>query len=317
MNTDTNIVIADESALFFYMHISSPRQIGAMPTWDTPLSKSLVGPPDFSSFNANHPLYGGVPIVVLVGAKDARRRTRRVVCRACFPDLPLGSFLKIREGLYVVSPELAFARMGNHMSEFQLAEVGMNLCGRYYINHDSGKINDRADYIATPERLGEFLTQMPSFRGSRKASAALRWVTPNSGSPAETKMKLQYCTPFWAGGLALPFTHMNFDVKSGKLSSLLTQDDFCIDLVNPELKVGMEYDGENSHLDASKDKRRLNELRTLGYELFPIDRSILYDPDATYRSGMQIRKYLGLRSRFPKNWEHRYASLRKELGLPV
>lgn len=313
----SNIIIADESALFFYEHIPSFEFCRATTTRVDPLSRSACCSEDFFGFNTEHPLYGGTPISVLVNEKSARRRSKIVTTRYCSDELPEGSFYKLRDGLYLASPELVFARMGNHVSETRLAEIGLNLCARYYKNLDTGKIDDRQVLLTTPGRIEKYLKKAPRIRGFAKAREALRWVIGNSGSPAESKMKLQFGNPRWTGGLGLPFTHMNYDVSAGRLANLTEQNDFCIDYVNPVLKVGLEYDGEESHLDSGKDKRRRNALEALGWHVFPIDKSVLYNAEATKQAGLQIAKYLGLRIRFPKNWDERYEHLRKELRLPV
>ena len=117
--------------------------------------------------------------------------------------------------------------------------------------------------------------------------------------------------------MGLPFTHLNYDVRAGRLAKLTEQNEFCIDFVNPELKFGMEYDGEESHLNPSKDKRRINALDGLGWRVFPIDKTVLYNPLATKEVGLQIAHALGLRLRFSECWQDRFEQLRKELELPV
>ena len=317
MAKKSNIIISDESALFFYEHIPSLEFCRAVAVRNNPLSHSACCSEDFFSFNADHPLYGGVPVSVLVNEKSARRRSKVVSARYCHSDLPAGSFYKLRDNLYLASPELVFARMGNHVSEIRLAEIGLNLCGRYYKNLDTGEIDDRRHLLATPERIRKYLEKAPNMRGLGIAREALRWVIGNSGSPAESKMKLQFGNPRWTGSLGLPFTHMNYDVSAGRLANLTEQNEFCIDYVNPVLKVGLEYDGEESHLDSGKDKRRRNALEALGWHVFPIDKSVLYNAEATKQAGLQIAKYLGLRIRFPKDWDEKYEHLRRELHLPV
>lgn len=317
MAKNRNIIIADESALFFYEHIPSVSQCGAKAAHGNPLSHCACCGEDFGHFNANHPLYGGAPVSVLVSSASARRQSANVASRYCSNDLPSGSFLKLREGLYLASPELVFVRMSNLVSEVRLAEIGLNLCGRYYINLDTGDIDDRLEFLTTPARISRYLDKTPDLRGSVKARKALRWVKGNSGSPAESKMVIQFGNPLWSGGFGLPFTHLNYDVSAGRLANLTEQDDFCIDYVNPRLKQGLEYDGKDAHQDASKDKRRRNALEGLGWHVFPIDKSVLYNAEATKQAGMQIARHLGIRLQFPKHWEKKYECLRRELQLPV
>ena len=317
MDNTANIIIADETALFFYEHISSIGQLGMKPTRGNPLSNCACGDEGAASFNVAHPLYGGAPVSVLVRDSSDRRQSRALKARCCPADLPDGSFLKLRSGLYLASPELVFARMGGFVPEMRLAEIGLNLCGRYYKNLDTGEIDDRNALLTTPAKLGKYLDKVPGLRGSIKARSALRWVIANSGSPAESKMKLQFANPLWTGGLGLPFTDMNYDVAAGRHAHLSEQSEFCIDLVNPDLKKGMEYDGKDCHQDTSKDKRRRNALEALGWHVFPIDKSVLYNAEETKRTGLQIARYLGLRIQFPKHWEEKFESMRRQLELPV
>lgn len=317
MGNGSNITIADESALFFYEHVTSLSQFGIKPVRSNPLEACACRGEDAERFNASHPLYGGMPVSLLVDNPSSRRQSRAVSTRCCPSDMPSGSFYKLRENLYLVSPELLFLRMANLVSETRLAEIGLNLCGRYYKNLDTGGIDDRNELLTTPSKLEKYLDKASDLKGSKKARKALRWVASNSGSPAESKMKLQFGCPLWIGGLGIPFTHLNYDVMAGRSAPLCEQGEFCIDFVNPDLKKGMEYDGRDYHLDASKDKRRRNALEALGWHVFPIDKSVLYDAEATKMTGLQIARYLGLRVRFPKNWQEKYEHMRNELQLPV
>ena len=145
----------------------------------------------------------------------------------------------------------------------------------------------------------------------------LRWVIPNSGSPEETRVFLQYCLPLRFGSFALPLMQLNFDIGSGRLSGLTEQGAYCIDIANAELKAGIEYDGEDSHQDSWKDIRRRNELGALGWNIFPIEKSVLYNPIRSMRFGMQMRHFFKLRNRMPKNWDEKFEKLRSSIGLPI
>lgn len=312
-----NIIIADESALFFHLHSDAANKLGAVPTLANPLAACATTASDYKSFNPNHPLYGGMPVSVLVSRAAHRRQSRMIRSRCCPDELPSGSFWKLREGLYIATPELVFARMGNFVSEAKLAEIGMNLCSRYYIDHRTDAIEDRSVFATTPERLKRYLEKASDLKGSKKALKSLRWVLGNSGSPMETIMKLQFCNPLWSGGLSLPFTHMNYNVSAGRLSRMAEQSIYCIDMVDLLTHTGLEFDGVESHQDVSKDKRRRNALRALNWEVFAIDKTVLFNPDATINAGLQIARHMGIRLQFPKNWEKAFVRLRTDLGLPT
>lgn len=317
MEHNGNIIIGDESALFFHLHCDGPQQFRAKLTWENPLECCFTKTETLAGINTSHPLYGGEPVVLLVSDAKLRRQSERVKSRCCSVNPPGKSFYKLKDGFYLASPELVFACMGQFIPETQLAEIGTNLCGRYYIDRITEEIRGRSKLLTMPEALAAYLEKAGDVRGACKARKALRWVLPNSGSPAETKMALQFCMPKKKGGFALPFTHMNYDVSAGRLARMTEQNEFCVDFVEPNLHEGLEYDGSDYHQDASKDKRRRNALQALGWNVFAIDKTVLYDPDATVKAGRQIAKHMGIRLQFPSNWERCFVKLRTELDLPV
>lgn len=307
------VVVGDRSACYAYLHSDGLEKFEAQRVIGNPLEACAQTSEELDAFNVDHPLFGGAPVDVLVSRREFRRQSSLVRCHVCSSCVPGRSFSKLRDGLFIVSPELAFARMANHYSPVRLAELGGNLCARYYL--DGGRIRDRRVMATSPEVLRAYLESADGLRGRGKALKALRWVLANSGSPMETKMQLLLCMPMWAGGFALPFDAMNYDVSAERISTLATQGSFCIDLAASKRRVGVEYDGEEFHRDASRDKRRLNALKALHWEVFPIDRAVLFSAENTERVAFQVARCMRVRKQKPGNWESRYASLREELGL--
>lgn len=314
-----NIVVGDRSASYAYLHSDGLTRYGASPTFANPLLKSARTATDLQAFNEAHPLYGGLPVDVLVPDRSARRPSSSIRCRVCSGDVPPRSFFKLRKGLYMTSPELTFVRMASNLSFVQAVEFGTNLCGRYYLKDkpDGNSVEDRTALITTPNAIRDYLDAVPGMWGCAKARKALTWVLPNSGSPAESKTQVQFRLPLQYGGFALPFDAMNFDVRAGRMASLVAQSDFCLDLVSTDAKFGLEYDGEESHPDASHDKQRRNDLLVLGWRVFPIDKRVLYSAEETERVGHELAKLLRVRIRKPRSWENEYIKLRSELGLPT
>lgn len=312
-----NILITDESALHVLMHGDWASHVESSVARVNPLRECATTLEGLRAFNVCNPLYGPPPVSLLVSGESGKRNTEDLLCRYMKTELLPGSFFSLRKGLYVATPEFTYLRMARFVTETQLAEIGMNLCGRYYVDMKTGRIESRTAFLTTPERLRAFVVANESARGSRKALAALRWVMPNSGSPYETKMKLVYCHPLSRGGLCLPFTDMNYDVRAGRLSRITFQSKYSIDMVDRFRKAAMEFDGEEGHQDSSKDKRRRNELAAMGWGLFPIDKRVFHDPDATVRVGEQVARYMRVRLRRSASWEKSYLKLRRELNLPV
>lgn len=317
MAGEGNILITDESALHALLHADWANTIESSMAKINPLAACASTLEGLRAFNVHHPLYGPPPIVLLVARESDKRFARDVTSRYTQAELPPNSFFELRQGLFMATPELVFVRMASQLTEVQLAEVGMNLCGRYCIDEATKQVLDRSQFITTPDKLRAYAASASHMRGSSKARTALKLVLPNSGSPYETKLKLLFCHPVGRGGFGLPFTAMNYDVSAGRLERIMAQSFYSIDLVNELMQFGVEYDGGDAHPDASEDKRRRNELATLGWRVFPIDKEILHDPEATIRAAEQIAKQMHVRLRRSVNWEKKYLRLRAELNLPI
>ena len=310
-----NIVITDESALHLLMHCDISSKAESLDVIGNPLKQPAMSRSELESFNHKNPLYGKQPVKVLVADASARRASRSVECRRSGLQYPRGSFIRLREGLYVTSPELTFARMASRLSEIRLIEIGTELCGRYYLS--SGEVKDRTAFLTNAQNLRAYLDQLPSLKGGAKAKRALRYVLDNSASPMEGKTMLQFCMPLRYGAFNLPFDRMNYDIKAGRNRALAEQDSFSVDLASEKLHVAIEYDGKEHHLDSSKDKRRRNMLKALGWTVFPLEKDVLYNPTRTEKFALQVAKFLGYRLQRKSSWDDAYIRLRHELDLPV
>lgn len=317
MNTSANIIIGDESALHLYLHHGDICKMGAQRTVGNPIASCATTSEQLGEFNTANPLYGGEPVTVLVASRALRRDTSAIRSRMCSQDLPAQSFYKLRDELYIISPELTLLRMARHASIIQLAEMATNLCGRYYLDLRTQKVEDRTSYLTSVSKLRSYVEHMHGESGSAKVARALRWVLDNSGSPYESKMALVFHLPLSLGGFGLHFDAMNFDAQIGRLAYLTEQGEYCIDMVNTNQHVGLEYDGDESHQDPSHDKRRRNALAALGWSVFPIDKTVLHSPEHCEKVAYQLARRLGERIQKPRSWESNCEKLRRELKLPV
>lgn len=316
MSESANIVIGDQTALHLLLHSDIGKRMRESLAGIDPLEHCATSIEEMRAFNQANPLYGDGPSTLLVRDYSSRKHTKDILCRLARDKYPPGSFFMLRSGLYVTTPELLFVRMAGFLNRNQLVEVGMNLCASYYIDTATGELPDRTEMLTTPERLLAY-AENTGIRGSDKAIDALRFVLPGSKSPFETKVKIQYCHPLRLGGMALPFNVMNHDVTPKNMRRIVDQNWYSIDIADTNHQVGLEYDGEFSHQDPSRDKRRLNELKALGWDVFPIDWQVLRDPNATIQVAEQIAHRLHLRIRYPKSWIEQFPRLREDLGLPT
>ena len=317
MATAGNIVIGDASALHFLMHRDASSHIAKSVEQRNPLENCASTSKALAAFNPDNPLYGEKPVSLLVPHARFRRANSSISCKVAGGAFPPGSFFQLRENLFMLTPEALFLRAAGHLALGALVALGVDLCGRYFLRIPDSVICDRTEFLTTPECMGDYIDAAAAMHGCKKARHALQFITGNSGSPAETKMWVQYCMPLRYGGFGLPFTHMNYDVSAGRLAGLIEQTDFCIDMVRVDPPLGMEYDGRDYHQDASKDKRRRNELKVLGWDVYPIDSSILYNADESIRSGRQLAKLMGKRLRLDARWRKRFAELRQAIDLPA
>lgn len=320
MESAGNIVIGDTSAEFFLLHDDAARRIVGSEAWANPLDECATDPKNLRAFNTGHPLYGGRPVTLLVPQQSLRRENADIACRAASGAFPAQSFFQLRDGLYMATPECVFLRAAASGQPLgHLVELATNLCGRYYLRVVDGKdeITRRSGFLTTLDRLAQYLDEAAGLRGCRQAKRALKFAACNSGSPEETRLWVILTLPVRYGGFGLPFTHMNYNVKLGRLSGLLEQSKYELDIIAYGTGFSVEYDGEESHLDASKDKRRRNDLKVLDWDVYPVDKFTLYNASRTEQMGRQIAKLLGKRLRLDAEWRGRYIDLRRSLGLPV
>lgn len=311
-----NIIIADRSALHLLLHCDIAARANHSAVSRDPLDNCMSPREAPNHFNIDNALYGNQPIDLLVSNAGTRTRNKFIDCHYVKSDLPAGSFLELREGLYVMSPELTFARMANYLTSVQLVEVGTNLCAQYYIDL-SGTIQKRDAFQTSVSKLRKYLESVPNLKGRAKALRALRYVKDNSASPMETKTMIVFCLPLNDGGFNLPFEYMNYDIKIGRNASLVEQSRYCVDLASTKFLVALEFDGTEFHVDSGHDKRRRNALVALGWTVFCFEKDVLLNPAATETCALQIAKHIGYRMQRQKTWDKAYIDLRRELGLGV
>ena len=312
-----NIVIGDSSAEFFLLHSDAASHIAGNLAWKSPLDECAQGAKALSAFNSRHRLYGGQPVTLLVPEKSYRRVNDEIACTLASGKLPARSFFELRNHLYMATPELVFLRAACHLPLGALVALGVNLCARYYVRLPEDEITKRASFLTTPDKLRDYIEQADFSRGREKAKKALPYIVTNSGSPEETRSWVQFTLPVRYGGFGLKFTHMNYPVNPERLANMVDKGWYELDMVSKELKFALEYDGAESHLDPGADKRRRNDLKVLGWDVYPIDSSVLYNPEKTKSTAEQLAKLMGTRIRYGKGWADAYAELRQSIGLPV
>lgn len=308
-------VLSHRTAMEYYRTLDPSHPKAAHPTKAFPLAQASASSELLRTFNSEYSGFGGRPINLLVPSKNLAHASKDVVAHSCRSELPGNSFWKLTDTLYVSSPELCFVQMAQTMSVPQIAELGVNLCADYHVDVKADKLPKRRP-ITTPAKLASYAERASGMKGAKKARQALKWVVAGSRSPMETKTFILLCLPRSRGGYGLGLAKLNHRVDPGRYAYLAEQGFFRVDLCWPEPIVGVEYYGDEVHLDnVVHDRRRLDALEALGWNMVVIDKQRLYDPESFDIAARQVADYLNHRIRKTDDWIAANLSLRKDLGL--
>lgn len=149
------------------------------------------------------------------------------------------------EGIRLLSVEAAWASMAVELRIDQLVELAESC-----IRHQATTVERLRDFVAS-ER----------FRGRDECRKALGLVVVGSGSPKETQLRL--C--LYSHGLR-PFA-VNYTVPG-----IATDNGGAItlDLADPDLLIGIEYDGDHHRTDKNqwrRDAQKRTQLNALGWSI--------------------------------------------------
>lgn len=247
--------------------------------------------------SADHPLH------VLVSSIERRRYAKELKPHLWSRDVPAGAFLRIAPNLYVSTPEFAYLQLATSLSLVELAQVGNELCGGYFLLATSGFV-ERESPITSRSKLTAFVQQNANVRGARKALKALSWVADHCNSPMETNTLLALCLPSRLGGWALRMPEVNKSVPVAKRmrryvgGSNYTPDFLWeIEVGDKIIRVTAEYDSHEHHdeeSDAEHTRIRRNDMKAMGYLVTSINKSQMQSASLFQFPARQIARDLGL-----------------------
>ena len=299
----------------YYRTLDPADPKAARPSRASPLARASAADELLKGFNAAYSGFGGFPLDLLVPSKKLLRSSADVVAHLCQNELPANSFWKLNDSLFISSPELCFVQMAKTLSVPQLVELGVNLCSSYYVDTKSKKLPERKP-ITTPAKLAHYTGRACGVHGVKKAKQALKRVVAGSRSPMETKTFVLLCCPRSIGGYGFGLAAFNHRVNAGRYAHLTEQGFFKIDICWPKPNVGVEYFGDDDHLNnVVHDRRRLDALEALGWKMVVIDKQRLYSPTEFNVAANQIAEHLNYRIRKTGGWQAAHTMLRHDLGL--
>jgi len=156
-------------------------------------------------------------------------------------------------------------------------------CLRYARRPDGVIVADHLtnNGLCTLEELSAYVAARRAMRNIRVARRELVDVEPLAQSVQETRTRLLLID----GGLPRPVAQHRVDFPEG--------DSAYLDLAYPELKIGIEYDGEAWHKEQrAKDERRRRRLERLGWRIIVLHAQDLFrTPDQTLADIRRALRY--------------------------
>lgn len=163
------------------------------------------------------------------------------------------SFYRIGNDLYTCSVELAFEQVANSLALLDLIRLGYELCGTYSLSERSEGGFFKRRQLITPRKLQTFLEKSPRAHGRKNALRALRYVLPNSASPAETRLAMLLSLPCNLGGFGLPRPTLNYRLNLTPSERMIAGRGFVkCDLYWESGKLGIEYDSDMEHTGSAR-----------------------------------------------------------------
>ncbi len=228
------------------------------------------------------------------------------------------SFMRIEDGLYVSTPEMAFCEMASVLSLERLIALGFELCGTYRRTSTFGLARYDATPLTSPGALASFIEKSPQFKGVKKARRALPCILAGSASPRESELAMLLCLPYSLGGYGLPHPTMNAEMPLPKNVAATGRSSLRCDLYWPAARLDVEYDSAEFHsaerLLANDSMRRIAlesmDVTSVNLTAEHLRRASLFDEAA-----QGIARILGKRVRLPGDFRLKQERLWRELGI--
>ena len=293
------LFIGYESALYFWLR-GSQGLWTSEPCRNTSLAQCAYNASEVLSFGHPREPFGPDPLHIMVDDSSKRRDTQQQKCHVHAASLPEKSFVDIGRGVFVASPALCFLQVASSRSFFELAELGYELCGGYSRTPGIGPgFVQRANILTTPQRIGNLLKALPGASGSRSASKALRYIMPNSKSPAETDMALKAVLPYRLGGYGFPLAELNPRIDlTQEAAAIAHRQSVCPDMLWRKASLCLEYDSTLHHESAQdriRDSLKRNALGCMGYKVITVTPSQLKSVTEFNGIATEISQCLGKR----------------------
>lgn len=203
--------------------------------------------------------------------------------------VPPNSFI-VKNDIAQVAVGLMFIQFAKGFDLFETIILGNLLCS--HVDKPLSKLCMKKDDLMA------YVVSAKGVYGQKKALRALTYVQEGACSIMEIFVQMFLRLPIFMGGLGLNGGLFNYriDLNSNN-TRILNQSVFFVDYCFPKEKIIYEYQGEHHNYIVDKDSVRSIVLRSMGYQIISVTKTILYDPHALIIFLKEVAKIHGIRFR--------------------
>ena len=236
------------------------------------------------------------PIELLIENGNLRRHSPSAHYFVRANEFPQGSFLKISDGIYVVSPHLLFLELATRIDLIELIYLGSQLASKYVITDDEqGFVKSTS--LFSVESLLLYLEKMDGYPGIKKARCASKYIVGKGESPMETCSVLLLTLPRRLGGFGIPKPVLGYEIDLDPVKYMeYPKSSLRFDMLWKEARLDVEYDSMQFHSSQKKlieDSMRRNIIRSLKYDIITITYKEYVSIDLMTNIAKIISKHIG------------------------
>lgn len=215
---------------------------------------------------------------VLVSSQKDRHAGARISQHLWSGPMPPCSLAYFSSSPQVVvsTPEFVFLQMSYELDFGDLAQLGMEMCGRFTTGADGRRIERPA--LTSREKILSFLKVAGPARGSLRARSVARWLANGAASPMEAVTYLLLCLPPRYGGYGLPLPELNISKPvPERLWRFTDKRELIMDVLWESQNLDVEYDSDEDHTGGRKgadDSLRRTMLEEMGYRVISVNKAL-------------------------------------------
>ena len=260
------------------------------------------------------------PFHVIVPSRQQKRNLKDARCHVAEESLWQNCYLRIEQGLFAPSPEIAFLQSNWSRDLAEVIFKGSALCGTYGLTPPFDTVFNRPA-LTSSERIREALLAHRDIRGCAMTRRAAPWILNNAASPREAALALLMTLPNHLGGYHFARPTLNYSIELTSLARPLSRKEYYVaDVCWPAQRLVLEYDSDERHLTSEQlqeDAVKRMALQAMNYRIITVGRLQLNSVSETRKIALSVARILGKPIRFRRgDFDAKHKHLRAAMGLP-